>query len=90
LRQIPCIDQLVCTLLFILLSLHSKFKELSKLGFSELGSENLRTMIYIIQSYILLAPEQFLTNCGAMISAGLQVNGTSDGFLSTVILGASK
>ena len=40
----------------------------------ELGSENLRTMIYIIQSYILLAPDEFLTSCGTMISDGLKVS----------------
>ena len=30
----------------------------------ELGSENLRTMIYIVQAYVILAPTEFITACG--------------------------
>jgi hypothetical protein len=44
------------------------------MNLAELGSENLRTMIYIIQSYILLSPESFLASCGDVISQGLQVS----------------
>jgi len=49
------------------------FPKTISFDFSELGSENLRTMIYIIQSYILLAPEEFIASCGSVISVGLQV-----------------
>jgi hypothetical protein len=49
------------------------FSKTISFDFSELGSENLRTMIYIIQSYILLAPEEFIASCGSVISVGLQV-----------------
>ena len=33
----------------------------------ELGSENLRTMLYIVQAYLYLAPEEFITTCGERI-----------------------
>ena len=33
----------------------------------ELGSENLRTMIYIVQAYVILAPTEFLTACGGSL-----------------------
>lgn len=38
----------------------------------ELGSENLRTMIYILQAYILLSPHDFLTNRGQQIGKTLE------------------
>ena len=33
----------------------------------ELSSENLRTMIYIVQAYIVLAPNEFVATCGASV-----------------------
>ena len=33
----------------------------------ELGSENLRTMIYIVQAYVILAPAEFLPACGSSL-----------------------
>ena len=33
----------------------------------ELSSENLRTMIYIVQAYTILAPNEFLTACAASV-----------------------
>ena len=40
---------------------------------SELGSENLRTMLYILQSYILLEPNEFLLGAGEALSKVLSV-----------------
>lgn len=38
----------------------------------ELGSENLRTMLYIVQAYVLLAPVEFIQTCGHQISGPLR------------------
>lgn len=40
---------------------------------AELGSEHLRTMIYILQAYVFLSPVDFLVRSGGMINAALQV-----------------
>jgi len=39
----------------------------------ELSSENLRTMIYIVQAYIVLAPNEFVATCGASVMKPLDV-----------------
>ena len=41
---------------------------------SELGSENLRTMLYIVQAYLYLAPEEFIINCGEKVCTRLNVS----------------
>ncbi len=41
---------------------------------AELGSENLRTMIYILQAYVLLSPTDFVVATGAKINECLQVH----------------
>ncbi len=42
-------------------------------SFQELGSENLRTMLYILQAYMLLSPGDFLRRAGVAINNALQV-----------------
>jgi hypothetical protein len=37
----------------------------------ELGSESLRTMLYIVQAYLYLAPTEFISNCGEKICTRL-------------------
>lgn len=47
-------------------------------SFPELGSENLRTVLYILQAYILLDPHPFLAAYGATINKALQVRAGQD------------
>ena len=41
---------------------------------AELGSENLRTMLYIVQAYLYLAPEEFIMSCGEKVCTRLNVS----------------
>ena len=41
--------------------------------FPELGSENMRTVLYIVVSYVYLAPAEFPAAMGAQIAEKLQV-----------------
>ena len=46
----------------------------NRIYISELGSESLRTMLYIVQAYLYLAPTEFISNCGEKICTRLNVS----------------